>query len=800
MLLSAGFVLGEGCGLLGTVAPRMMAGILLAGGFGAFSCFLGMWDLKKGKAGRRFRTGKKALTHGKDRKFFWPFLFLVFLWAGYARGRQAEADCRRELELGLDGKRVEVSGTVLSIRKKGESFLLVLGDCAVFSPGRGKGLGSLGRVQVYVDAKEGSRPRAGGKLWVEGQASAYQRARNPGEFDYQLYYRSLKMNYRIFGDQWEGMGGRYGWYRDGLYELSAYAGHILEQVAGPEDAGIFQAAILGEKSGMDEEIRNLYQKSGISHLLAISGLHLSLASAAAYKGLRRLGLGYGKAGILGGFFLLSFAVMCGAPPSALRALVMVLCGFLAAYLGRAYDLLSALGLAALLLLWDSPYRLFQSGVQLSFGAAAGIGGLGPELVRGFEGQGSAGPVRKTLIVSFAMQMMTLPVVLYHFFQVPLYGLFLNLLVVPLMGIVIASGAAGVFLGSFCLPLGRFAVGSGRCVLRGYESLCRLWGMLPGSSQILGRPRMGQAVAFYGLLAVAVWMCRKGRKRLSALTLVLSAAALLPVPLRGMEVTFLDVGQGDGICIRTRQGTILVDAGSSDQKKLGEGRLEPFLKSKGVRSVEYAIVSHGDEDHVSGLTWLMEHGDIPIKNLILPEVGKGEEPYCRLEALAKGQGGDVSWMKRGDQILAGRLKVHCLYPEEEALPGEGRNGHSLVLQVDYGGCHLLLTGDMGSGGEERLLDLEKRENGGFGGIGKVQVLKVAHHGSRYSTGPKWLDAVGPAWAVVSYGEENRYGHPGQEVMERLEDRHITVYETGKGGAVTLRTDGKGLWWDQWMDGR
>lgn len=217
--------------------------------------------------------------------------------------------------------------------------------------------------------------------------------------------------------------------------------------------------------------------------------------------------------------------MVGAPASVVRALIMVFCGFAAAYLGRTYDLLSALGFSAVLILWDSPYRLCQSGVQLSFGAVAGIGGLAPWLIEGLmktenkyavkseseyiQGVRKGYVLRNVLTVSLSMQFLTLPVVLYHFFQVPPYSFVLNFLVVPLMGIVVASGVAGIFLGSFCLPLGRFAIGSGQVILSVYEYLCRLWSLLPGSNQILGRPGMRQIAVFYGVLAVAAVLCRRG---------------------------------------------------------------------------------------------------------------------------------------------------------------------------------------------------------------------------------------------------------------------------------------------------
>ena len=279
--------------------------------------------------------------------------------------------------------------------------------------------------------------------------------------------------------------------------------------------------------------------------------------------------------------------------------------------------------------------------------------------------------------------------------------------------------------------------------------------------------------------------------------MLPAAAvflLFPLPARGLTVTFLDVGQGDGICLQTRQGVILSDCGSSDQKNLGEYRLEPFLKSRGIGAVDYAIVSHGDQDHISGISWLLEQEDgVFIRKLILPAAGKEDEACVRLAKQAALRGCQVFWMGRGDCLRMGNLSLTCLYPdglEAGAPPETDRNEHSLVLWLDYGSFDMVFTGDMSQKGEQAIL-----ENRGV--REQAEVLKAAHHGSRFSSSEEWLDALSPGQAVISCGEKNRYGHPHAEVLERLRKRGITVYETRSCGAVELYTDGKRMRWETWL---
>lgn len=779
------------------------------------------------------------------------WLLPLFICIGALRAQYVKGQCKKEILMDLGGKTAEIRGKVSEASEKGDWVILTLENGEVRTVTGGEPNGMLDRILVYVEAadvEESSYPCIGSQVRVRGECSKFEPSHNPGEFDYQMYYRSLKLNYRMFAFTFELTDGDSGalWdrYRDGLRRFSLWASKRLEILVGEEDAGVFRAVLLGDKSGLSENIRDMYQKNGIAHLLAVSGLHLSLVSLAAYGLCRRLGAGYGTAGIAGGFVLLSFALMTGASPSVVRALIMALCGFLAAYLGKTYDLMSALALSALWLLWDSPYLLFQAGVQLSFGAVIGIGWLSVCMQKIYR---SGKRAEQAFLLSVSMQLAALPLILFHFFQYPLYGIFLNLLVVPLMGIVLASGAAGIALGTLSLSAGRFAAGSGCVVLGWYEWCCSMFERLPGSSVVLGRPELWQIGVYYGILVSAVWMAGRssavcvgeagnhvrritemgigdsGGSAGSGVTIgvypvvLLLVVVLLPLPVRGLEVTFLDVSQGDGICLRTgwsakiwgdgqalsglagmRPAVIMVDGGSTDEKNLGEARLEPFLKSRGIRTVDYWMVSHGDQDHISGLVWILEEsGDIAIRNLVLPAAGYGDKAYDRLTALAERRGSAVLWMEQDDSFSLGQLKVTCIYPEEtkEAPLPESvdRNEHSLVLRTDYGGFHMLLTGDMSGEGEKRLMQKLKA-----GMMGDIQVLKVAHHGSRFSSTEEWLAEIRPAWAVVSYGEDNRYGHPHKETMERFKEQDITVFQTAESGAVILQTDGNEILWHMWRN--
>ena len=853
IVLAAGFVLGEVLALQGqkAVSQGLLWWLYAAAGL------FGVWSYRmlfppSGGKRQGSSAGKTALL-----------LFFVLAaggCAGYARGAwERDRLDREEVSAGeFAGARAVVQGTIGKAEPGEGSLSLVLEEvkARVGKVGR-----KYDRVIVYVkDEGDGGLPRLfpGMAVEIRGKLEAIERPRNPGEFDFRRYYRSKGAACRMFGEQLKVTGEEYIPYQTFLMKFRSGCAGILDRICPAQDSAVFKAVLLGDTSGMEPEVRSMYQRHGISHLLAVSGQHLAIIGGGIYLIMRRLGLGFGRAGMMGAMFIISYGIMSGSSGSAIRAVIMTMCLWLAAYGGRSYDTLSALGLAAIILLWKSPYLLFASGFQLSFGAVSAIGGLGGWLRSGFHMEKGW---RNTILMSLCVQIVITPVVLYHYYQHPLYGIFMNLLVIPLIAILMYSGILGIFLGSFWLKGGIIAVGAGHYVLCFYEWLCRQAERLPGYCLVMGRPSWIQIIlygagmtgALYGIRQLGgeehgdgmddgimdgknegrrdgiVGNVRDGtddrikdgvnnsnrdkvgggkcRYHISRFPIAVTACLyglffliLLPVPGKGLEVIMLDVGQGDGIVMRTEAFTILVDGGSSSDKSLGEKTLEPCLKSMGVDTVDFAVVSHGDSDHISGLLYLMKHSeDIRVRNLILPMPGRGQEIYDELEQAAEAAGGKGFYLAPSDCIQAGGLYLTCLYAGGEPPPDD-RNAHSLVLCADYKGFHMLFTGDMGTEQEKGMLKLTEKEGSlQQEHLSHVQVLKMAHHGSDTSSDKEFLDYLNPDLALVSYGRGNSYGHPSPEVMERMKKCRIPVMETGYGGAVILRTDGKTLRCGYFMDG-
>ncbi len=770
------FVLGEAGFLLAAVvhgeALVMAAGCL---------CFWYFWKMYKGSL---------------------RWLLPLFGVLGMARmwADQCQMLKYQQIVAELRDTQVSLEGTVADIREGERTVSLRLNHTTWHGQGKG---GRYPAVMVYVDKETDGKLRfpMGGRVRVRGTLERFPSPGNPGEFDYGLYYHGLGIEGRMYGEI-ESVGEEYSLYLDGIYQLREKAAEVLETICAEEDAGLLKAVVLGDKSALSPHIRELYQRNGISHLLAVSGLHISFIGLGLYHLFRKLGLGFGKAGVGAAFVTVSYGILTGGTASVVRAVIMVLFQCLADCLGRTYDLQSALSAAALWLLVKSPALLLQSGFQLSFGAVSAIGMAGPVLQTWLKPQSKVG---QTLLTGLVVQIVTLPVILYHFFEYPLYSILLNLLVIPFMGYVLLSGIAGVAVGVFSQTAGEFAIGTGHWILVFYQWLCQKFERLPGAVQVMGRPHWGQ-LAVYGLIWAGIlgWAGGKkensgadalrgsgkcvspGRYLVTAVGLLGGFLVLRPFPHTGFSATFLDVGQGDGICLQAEEKVILVDGGSSDKKRLGEQVLEPFLKSRGIQVVDYAVVSHGDQDHISALLYILESEcGIQIRHLVLPSLGKEEAACENLAALARKTGAEVCWMERGDRLSCGGLELTCLYAGEEGRK-QDRNEQSLLLHGVYGETGILLTGDMSENGEKCFLELEEKETA------PVQVLKIAHHGSAYSSSQAFLERIHPAWAVISCGEQNRYGHPSPETLKRLKNQGIQWLVTTESGAVLLESDGKRLW--------
>lgn len=633
------------------------------------------------------------------------------------------------------------------------------------------------------DSLDAHRPLPGEQIEVYGKISPAEAARNEGQFDFRLYYRTISVHGSMYGTSFRVIGGDPKPFARGLQALRLQMGTILDRLLPPQDAGIYRALLTGDKSALDEDIRSLYQENGIAHILAVSGLHLSILGLGVYELLRRFGRSKAASGIVAALLIVSYGILTGCSGSALRAVLMLLLRFLGAAVGRSYDMLTAMAAAALFLLWKEPFMLFSAGFQLSFLAVLAIG-LSHAL------PAPKHPLLAGLWISFYLQLLTLPVILFHYFRFPLYGIFLNLIVLPLMGCVIYSGVFGVGLFALSEKLATIAIGGGHWILRLYILLCTRCATLPYSSLLLGRPSMHSILLYYTALGFMTWALAERktseRSRLPlpciVLPLILSMLGLPAKQPQGLEITALDVGQGDGFILRNQGLVMSVDGGSTSDQRLGKNVLVPYLESQGIERIDLALITHCDADHYSGILYLLEEETkISIGELLLPRVAVQDARYDALRDAAATRDVQIRYFGQGDSITLGEVEILGYYPAGTAKL-ETANDHSIGMLLHAPDFQMLFTGDMDETCEQQMLAALWEANAGYP---KIDVLKAGHHGSHTSSSEALLAALRPDYAILSYGVGNDYGHPHAETRERLERYGVEMLETGKMGEIRIK---------------
>ena len=659
-------------------------------------------------------------------------------------------------------------------------------------------------------------PKAGSYVRVFGEVSPFLQATNPGEFDAAAYYRRKDCLFALRKTKITAQTKNYGRLEEFLSQLRYESEVLFRKLLGEKNGATASAMVLGRKKGMDSEVKALYQGAGISHLLAISGLHLSLIGAGLFGLLKKVRLPVALSAGISTWILIVYAQLTGMGISTRRALVMFLLFLAAGLLKRTPDLPTSLAVAALLLLVPKPQRILDAGFQLSFSAVIGIAVMIPVLQDGWEDaapslrvtDGVAGwniartaivrtcrLLRKNILAGLGITMTMLPFLLIHFYEWSPWSVLLNLAVIPLMGILLPclmglQLVARLTAFTHCLELPQHLLCTAiEAIFSCYEQLCRFTTALPGSILHTGYPTWQTLTAYtIGLIALAV----SGKKlrphlRLAA-AVCLMGIFLIRLPGE-LKVTMLDVGQGECVGIETREHHVyLVDAGSTSKKKTGQYQIIPWLKYIGTRSVEGIFITHWDEDHISAVGELLEWSKssrVKIRRIFLPDVALKDEVLETLLQQIEEANVSVEYLSAGEHMTDGALQISCLHPYAKKVP-EDRNDASLVLRLSQGDFQMLLTGDLEKSGEDWLMEQARPATQN---PLRCTILDAGHHGASNATGEALLDLAQPGVVLISCGKNNRYGHPAPETLQRLEERGIRWYSTAEVGAIQVQVEKK-----------
>ncbi|WJE51779.1 DNA internalization-related competence protein ComEC/Rec2 [Bacillus cereus] len=648
------------------------------------------------------------------------------------------------------------------------------------------------KIQTAEQKEQLRKLHAGMTCAFQGEMKVPPEARNFYGFDYRDYLQKQKIHFLFEAKEISNCTQNSLTFTQWVFLLRQNAVLKVAEMFPGQSGAFMNALLFGDRQLMTFEVEEQYQQFGLVHLLAISGSHIVLLLAIGYFILLRIGLTREMTTIFLVVCIPLYMFLAGASPSVIRASVTGVMLLLALMHAIRLSSLDALSMTAILMLVYDPYMVFDIGFQFSF-----IGSFALLLSSNRLLHRDNSLIQNTIYLSVISQLASTPILLYHFGYFSPYSIFLNLIYVPFLSCMVLPCSIVIFLCALFVPFVStwLAHGLSVCLMFSNEIL-QYCGNLPFLRLTFGQTPLFLVVLYsFSIIGIFVVWENMVSKYILSIAVVLflficSCHYASPYFRASGSVTFIDVGQGDAILIRLPydKGIYLIDTGGAIpvkkeawQKKkhefsVGHDILLPFLQKEGIRKIDKLIVTHGDTDHMGAAKELLS--TIAVEEIVFGKKREDTVLEKELRQIAKQKNIRVNIVEEGDRWQVDEAAFTVLSPNG----GEnGDNDSSIALWAKLGGFTWLFTGDLEEKGEQRIIKWYPEL--------RADILKVGHHGSKTSSSSSFLHLIQPQKAIISAGEHNRYGHPHQEVLERLLELEIEIWRTDKQGAVFYVFEGE-----------
>jgi len=726
-------------------------------------------------------------------------------------------------EIKFPGEDLNIEGTIIDVPEmSGGKLRFTINEAEVEGQKLQRSIRLMILPDLFREKISGFMPGPGDRVSAVARLKAPGTFYNPGVFSYDLkkegivatgYIKQMKII------------GREGGLSAGISGIRQELGRKIDKSLSAENASLHNAMITGLTGGISREMRDAFSATGLAHILSISGTHFGLlaflffaVTKSAVKCLpssflTRMTLYITPTRIAVGVtlpVLAVYAVLSGLSTPTIRSFIMVFIYMLALLLGRKDQWLNSLAIAATIILLWNPATLFELSFMLSFTAVLSIGYVleqrkqseprtqntehrleipePPASLRSREGikrrvNAILEKIGTGIYITLAAVVGTAPFVVLYFKQFPLISPLTNLVVTPYICFVVLplgfiSGFAALIFNMPLMPLNGFIDTLTNFALRSIN----IFAHVPYASVHIHNPSFAIMAGYFLSLIFLI----KSGSRWKFAPLVIVVCIYLAGPYLSenrLSATFLDAGQGDASVVELPDGKVMLIDGSTAEPDMGRMVIAPYLWSKGIRRIDYMVISHSHPDHYGGLGYVLEHidvGEIWLNGMISSDAwplfqraAKRKVPYKIL--------------KRGDVLEGERYRIYVLHPYEDFYAASSaeeyatQNNDSLVLKVESDSASMLFTGDIENEAEADILYHGTRL--------KSDIIKVPHHGGRTSSSEGFIHAVGPEVAVISAGRGNSYGHPHKDTLERYERAGARVFRTDVNGAVRITSDGR-----------
>lgn len=632
---------------------------------------------------------------------------------------------------------------------------------------------------IYINKKNKELFKYGDLISIKGEYSAPEISRNYKGFDYSKYLKTLKIYGTIKVEEANLIKEKQ------LNPILINVNNVKEKMIDNINKNMPQRTrnlllgiLIGERDNIQEDIIESFKTSNLSHILAVSGAHTSyIILGITYmisKSKTPKKIGY----IITIIALLLFIIITGATYSVIRACIMAIIVIGAKLCYRKENFVTSICTSLLIILIQNPFAINDIGLKLSFMGTIGIIIFNKNITNLFIKLKIKEKIAKILSITFSAQLMIIPITILNFNTISLTFFISNLLASPLLGIIIILGFISIFISFILEPISKILFLVLNIFLELLILISRLTGKIPGSSILVKTPNIIFAIIYYILILFSNYFflikknpTRRFHKKLikiitikniekvvktivMVLLIILLFTSLIRIINPKLKIYFMDVGQGDSTLIVTpKNKKILIDG--------GEGKnniLLPYLLDRRINKIDYVMISHFDSDHCNGLIEVIEK--INVKNIIISRQSEESEEYKNILNIIKQKNIKVRIVKEKDKIFIEKdLYMEILNPAEK-LEFQDLNNNSIVAKLIYINFSMLFTGDIEKV-EENLADKYKNNL-------KSTVLKVSHHGSKTSSSEEFLKYVKPRIALIGVGKDNKFGHPNQTTIEKLEN--------------------------------
>lgn len=685
-------------------------------------------------------------------------------------------------------------------------------------------------LYLKTSKKSTEKLKYGDKIEVKGSFTEASSQRNYGGFNYKEYLKSLKIYGTIKANQLKVLSGDC---LNNVFNLANQVSSMMKQKIDSSmeetQAAIIKGIIFGDSSDIEKEIQENFRISSISHVLAVSGMHVSYLVIGIQLFLKSI-IGKRKTRFITIVFLIFYMFITGFSPSVVRASMMSILLIGGEILYRKNDIWTSMAISLFLILIYNPFLIENIGLQFSYIGTMGIMILHKSVfsfLKNIKIKNKKwkykfnrktiffiSKIKEILAVTLSAQLAIFPIMIYHFNLFGVYFLISNLLVSVMIGPIIIFSTIFIVFSFIFNPISKVICIVLKLLIQMLIIISNL-AELPFSKLYLSTPKIWMILLYYiliitfnfiyclytspklnntqvrvrNLIALAKYKIFLNKKKsIIKIFIIILLFFLFQFIPKNLEINFVDVGQGDCTFIVTpRNKTILIDGGgsSSDEFDVGKSTLLPYILDKGYTKIDYIFISHFDQDHVGGILSILQK--IKVKKVIISKQEENSENYQKFLEIIKEKGVSVAIVKMGDRVkIENGIYFDILWPTFEQIQENKLNNNSLVMKMYYHNFSVLFTGDIEEEAEKKILETYKSEKNKL----VSNVLKVAHHGSKTSTIKEFLDTVNPQIALIGVGKNNMFHHPSEEIIDKLKEYGAIIYRTDERGEITIRVNGKG----------